>query len=1122
MKLNPSKNIEIIYDIIKTQQGLKFLQETAALCKKRFYNDDLKKFLIRKLPQNIVNVNGLYVEDGYAHFNYKEMDAIFFFMQGILNYPSGNIDNSAIIYPLKNVLDTVIENINDARNNERLDILKLFMAINKKEGFLRLTLFLQHLSVKEYTKKDRKSNFAFKYTTFAVLLGTFMLELSLSADPIFNNLIKFFKGQSFAISTEEDDNFAKYVKALLVDDIEQSLKYYKGLEIENYIKNHLILQTLVKHYVLSNLFKQYHRNNIPVSTLLKVLTEHAAYNYNNASYDLNKALLQIISPLIDECSSKKLKPAPLFIIQTYYKVSSKKSQKMVSIEPMALNEFISRKAGNKPYLSVKNIHYLKNVDLIGVNKVVLESIYENKSRFIHSHLDLNLKYSKNSYLKDADLLTKYHIDINYYTYFLQSLTNIQQGNCTFQERIDFITSIYNIEQDLISTDVEEENLIITLLNFAVEFDPMAAKEFDKSIDDMLSTPKNKYYRRYHTIFSKIRNQRLILMGLLTDCLLYVHFKFFLMDSYLDSRGRFYCNLDFLNPRNYHIAKAFVKPYIEGQITAENFDVIKNVVKEHIDSDEIKKEIITYDYSQYKKQLSQIMLENIADYFKIDLKQIPEIWEPIENKDRSIICNFTYVSLLRKYLKKKNRLPYIQSVLLSYCIDSIDNVKAYIEYDATTSGLQMCSILLNSESLGIESNIIGTQKADIYSNVTTECSKEVDKIKDFISQITKFSENHIHWPSLDKEAQITSNKLIIHKKEYDEIIQNNSVEEGFLFADTEKSTYFVEIAMKVYEKLIQIPNNDYLMELCDKALVTFSWLLCKKDEIIIKKEAHRFKYSPEDLTFMLIIRSCFRFLLHLQRTQLLFDTSFFEDRTLFKNSIMTYFYNSRSRSRNDKMKEYLNEKLSSTKQMPKELYDDTNAIAIVLDKFFIKYLGEKLPDNAKIFCLSNILAKHGKLITIKTPHVTIKYFPKQQEINTVETPTYKKRRGHQLTLRKTLNLFDSNEFKNAFIPNNIHSMDAYIAQSFIKRFLDMNSTLRKLQLNVQIHYFTNHDTFGSTTFGPFLKYIIEDCYLSLIHEEPITWIFDSLDDDTKRQIEALLASSPKYRQHIKRLNPHFVK
>lgn len=80
--------------------------------------------------------------------------------------------------------------------------------------------------------------------------------------------------------------------------------------------------------------------------------------------------------------------------------------------------------------------------------------------------------------------------------------------------------------------------------------------------------------------------------------------------------------------------------------------------------------------------------------------------------------------LEKHCKKKELIFYLRSLL--YGDNNNDYIHRVYEKDATSSGLQIISILLRDLSLAKESNVVGNEVKDIYSDFADICKKRLAK------------------------------------------------------------------------------------------------------------------------------------------------------------------------------------------------------------------------------------------------------------------------------------------------------------------------------------------------------------------------------------------------------------
>jgi DNA-dependent RNA polymerase len=227
--------------------------------------------------------------------------------------------------------------------------------------------------------------------------------------------------------------------------------------------------------------------------------------------------------------------------------------------------------------------------------------------------------------------------------------------------------------------------------------------------------------------------------------------------------------------------------------------------------------------------------------------------------------------------------------------------------------------------------------------------------------------------------------------------------------------------------------------------------------------------------------------------------------------MTYSYNATRYGRCTDFEAYFKKRLSVNDLKMIKLGILTN----FLENYFIEFVSNNLPIANYLTNISRLLSERGKSIVIKNKYLTIDFAPNKTKTIDVATIGIGNKRQHQLNIKMPLmiNITDENNvtrkqivldrkaIKLKFGPNFIHSMDAFVVNSFKERLNNLNKALKKQGLYV--NYYTNHDSFY-LTLEPFIKLLVMDCYQELYSCNYLTSI--CIDEKTTAEISKYIRSS----------------
>lgn len=1069
-----------------------------------------------------------------------------------INRDIPNLEKGELIHPhylqayLETLYDTLKKNQINDKTNKWLKMLNKILFHDPEGTRHCIIATLQSYTSQEYRKKGKdKEKYSVNRTILTTSLGELLVTYVLKQQPLFKGIISFYKDnykqKKFAsIPEKEIAIFKGYLEALFLDD-KQQIKYsynnYTTLKLED---SDSLLVRYIKDYILSLLYEEYDKNNVPFITIKNVLEENKPKLKRDFRHEALVVLLQVMTVLINECGqefkTEQGKLPPLFKLDTITQGYNKR-RAVVNIAPSVVVNLMESSAANKPYLEECNVAFITEDNEKDTNKI-LNLIYENKSHFIRQHKNIFLEMVDKCYLGKQTVLRYMTIDRYYFLNLLKKYKDAMDPNKenSGKDKLMLFCLFYHQNDSLFWLDKTPGigQIIVKIITYGLSF---KTESFDEEITLMIKALDKQKRYEYSNIYNKVKNTKIILRLLLKECLLYLPFRYNIRDIFLDGRSRFYENVD-LSPQLFPFAKALVKPFTPQNIEEKYFPQLKDVVYNYINNPEIKEDISKYKYSTYISENKTLVKKYIDSFFIIHNEEDKDYHEWKKNYDLlqkdietdNITFDTNFLLNLGNLVKKRSRLMYVHSLLLLRQNCSLIKKDAYLETtivpenDATTSGFQMTSITVKSPRMAELCNLMGKNVMDLYTTVSQEFKFSVIHLKTYIEQMVEVLVSQKLPEILDRNPlsldNVNNDKYAKIKSDYNELFAT------FINMDVKNSLYDSDVINDLYNKLIE-KKIDLIKKHKEKIYVSgckeeneLNWLLLN-DYFLFRKNINVIVDS-ETLRILVRLKNGIKLLRCLKWLGLYNNDAFFNMRALFKDAIMTFLYNATAFGRRDKFIELLTDFIDHTDKYTKEFYDIVYTLSTYLESFFSFSIGPRVQDGEILFDISKVLSSQQKPVVLVNEFFKMTYDPKLQEKHTVATPVFNGKRGVQLVVRKTTEKFDKDEFDKAFIPNFIHYLDAYIAHSFNEKMIRINIRLAKITNNTfQIYFSTNHDSFSSSV-APFSKFILEDCYLDLIIFEPHKLLTRNLkaSKPSMKIMEELNRRSASF--NVKRLSPHFMK
>ena len=1026
-------------------------------------------------------------------------------LKELIEKPTVLIDN----YLVKTLSNLIKHILNQQRKHHIIDALKIILF--SPELAIQALQFTLQVEVSTKSKNHNKEmRFSLSYTGLALKFGETLTECFLLQHPLLQKVIVFYgntKDKLRQLTNSENNQFMQYLRALKEDDTVQLDMFYSKFKVHQKVSTeNTALANLIKYYILTLILTEADYGNILCRDLTFIIEElKNKEDLYTCKHELNEIFVNIGALLINECTKQLVHKMPPLFEETIIQPSSTKKKKVIQLNPDLVSVLMEQHSINKPFLMEYNQNYVAEAkDSMGL----FNSIEKHKRTFIHRNNGLNLQLTENCYLHETKPKLYLTVDFIYYKFFICYYHDLMSTGTLEDKKA---TCIYLYELNDTDFDTSNEKLIEELIAYGLDFNN-EQPNLSVIIEEAL---KNKENYKLYNMYNKMCNQRFMIKGLLKDALIYIPFEGFIQDTFLCSRGRIYNNTDFMNIQSFPLAKAFIKPYNFGTITQQNYESFKNSIINQLKYPVTKKEVNNINYHIYKTQQALDLMDYIKSYLiNPALVNNKTQYDQIFTMDPT---NFAMsIPLLLKYIKKKNRVCYVQSLLMYIQYpENLVNFNTYFGYDATASGIQMSAIILRSHSLAKCSNLlIGSEYIDIYQIFSKLCGQTCYDLL----HLAKSIHQHIQeLPYLFDLIDDNFNDIPARYEQWETHKDNlPALFKTFILMDLDQSSFATEITRSV-SNLLQKNNKDLDIwfndtiksfnpscSFAEYRITNFDWLLSAKEKEYVRNHNRFFpSMKKQDVQYLFIIRNIVRTTHCLMKHSLILNEEFFSLRSLFKEAVMTFFYNATSFGRKDSFIALLFKFLPDLNKRNESHYKDVSFIASYLDKFFSYSVMVIMKDGNLLFKISDILSARKKPLIVKNSLFTIIHNPKKQESIVKQTSNFNGKRGVQLTLRRTLNEFDSEAFDRSFIPNFIHGADAWIAHTVVLFHIDLNNILKKKSnIAFRASCQLNHDNFMSNL-GPFLKPVLKDCYLQLYHADPITWLLKQLDPEEQQKIYELL-------------------
>jgi hypothetical protein len=766
-----------------------------------------------------------------------------------------------------------------------------------------------------------------------------------------------------------------------------------------------------------------------------------------------------------------------------------------------------------PKMQKKIREYKKDVRLNTFNFMFNLLLKEHKAR-IHKNAKIDLTTKKpRSYYKLTPK-KKYTIDKNILVIFLQELNNLTKqipsdiendfefifkyyteifNNATINPIIEFswnkILCLYDLNYERIislwnkkiyTPTSHYHKSLSCIIYYMITFNSLNFQPYNTFI-----TSKKDFegYLILKNLINKITQYKISITGIIKEAIKYEPFEFFIADSFLDTRGRLYNKETFLNIQNYPLAKSFVKLYTPlNNFNHAAWKIIQETIPKRFDYNNILNLYSYKDIIMENKKLIQEYLYSFIDESKIAYE--PFCLFLMQCHTHTEVLNFC----INNAKKKKEIWILFSNILQIYNKFSPNKRKktslSVVEMDASSSGLQMISILFGSSELALECNLLYNKPTDAYTKILNILDHTLGHLQNMISSKMLQEIKVFIYKDFTRDYMVTViNKFLTSKDNqcsFEIFVLNLCFvfQLNLIISFDLLNTFY--ILFKKYD--IKIPKTKDMEELIllipTKDLITIHDLLQKNTNII--------ENDFEDFcNFFLILRIAFTMEFYYQKySWLARKGAFFTQRDLFKKPIMTFYYNATRRTRIEHFEDLLITAFFENKNETKTDKFPSKAIANILEAFFMMYVRKYMKGFESMTDLTKILLNKNNPITIENDYFNIRLNPKKQQSVQVETKSLNKKNPFLSKIRKQVSInvptddLDKIALKRSLSPNIIHSMDATIVHNFNMKIKKINERLRKKEQNFALYHYINHDNFGLTC--PILnKILLKECYFDLM-------------------------------------------
>ena len=795
-------------------------------------------------------------------------------------------------------------------------------------------------------------------------------------------------------------------------------------------------------------------------------------------------------------------------------------------------------------------------------------ISELRSRQGMAHnSDISAHINKKSFLhNNTNLETKYVIDQNYLCSFLELLKHYMSLYRSYElikeipfDLLKFIEEYYPIfllYQLPIKTlrefykehkDIQElipvyEALMKVMLDFNMEFEEHSntlkfLKNFVDIKTDVLSKKGLSDTKIFNIknfilkIFNKIKSYKLFIRSLIKECLLHASYRYFITESFLDTRGRCYLKGFYLNPQSYPLVKAFVKLYNpidweDEDVHAEMYEGIHRILKSDQARKVLSDQAYLFDtYKETSRTLAKEYLLGLLDLKDMTIDAFDNTLEKIRNEEDLFKRSIELLNFLIPRVKKVKKLYVVHSMILKD-FHNEGEFSNYYELDATASGLQMTAMLFKDRKLAEECNLVESankSRQDIYKETSSFFNEKLNSLSlafiEINSELKKYNVQEI--------TEIIRNL-------YKQIMSSFDIGKGTISKDNKILVFYQKLKDKINTANVLLKSFSTIQQFNEE----FFWIIAHKlPRLKALKLFLTNDVQYQEIQFYMIFNLMGK--IEQFRKQVPEIDDWLKSRDFWKKSIMTYGYNATAYGRKQT---WVDEILDITRG---EKILETKLLANIAENLFSYITNQQLHSSKMLRELGNMISGLVKenvteenykfpitMLDVINKNMRIhlhcyKYIKKKckirslyrgrnfnfvvripkllkkevelPEINVIISPEnlalfekkliklekkygisrkeddlpqtkVRSRREKRFIYFNELNYF---RLARAFAPNFIHSMDAFLVHYFKECILRINKKMEDPSF-LFLNHMTNHDNFALIA-PAFLKPLLIECY-----------------------------------------------
>ena len=979
-----------------------------------------------------------------------------------------HVQYKKLIKTLENVFINIKKSKHTYLQHFNFDPHYISLAISKQ---------IQNVLLSHMQKSSKKYNLQklyIKKTQMSSAIGNTLLVAFIEARlPL---LFNFFVKRNIILKTTEKDLLDTLCMAIIENDILQ-IKYIYNNEFK--CKSTFIIKA-INLYILNFLYKNLDTYFLNLHKTYYMLQQKKdlQLSFINCNFRLQEIFIKIGDPILNH-----LKESNVLDIINYKTEEELKYAYCIIFKEDLIISMLQSQSYRIPFLNVNNMLVERDNDILNFAEGI-HITFDNSP--IRLHKDFHTTQNYAVFWKKEHFISELSIDSGFLFHFLQYIAPFlgKKYNEISKASLQTFFNLFHVEFDkeFCFDSISDKILSTKLIEITLDFNCIYSAEYIQLLNEQKIPSTKKKYKR---LYSHLMSYKFFLIGLLRNSIVFSSFGYFIANYFLDSRGRVYQEGFFLNIQAFPMTRAFIKFFDPAKNTlSTKFDDIKNTILSTLISPISIRELQNLNIDSFVNINQSIMFNHLLN----NLKNMP--------KDLliSLIKNNPTIDNIFDIVLQNIRKPFewLNTVSLLYrLINPSDYITDVLGLDASSSGLQMISIVFRLKDLAILSNITGNTKTDIYNIPAEILRKDLCVLQDLLNNLNITYKCNL---------VITEQKTI--QKNIDNSISTRELLELLVSFNLQYASYtFIEICKILANRL----KSDYDAFRIQHSHFDFLNIIPSSNER--RRLQHCIlllpKISSNFIAWLFSIRNAAVFFSTLEIFELSYKSF---DRTFFKNAVMTYNYNATSFGRRREFCALIRTTSSKKDLLTKK---SLNFIAGVLENFFNSFKNQYLDSGERLRQLSTIISFTNSDVQIDTPFLNVKFRPYETIKKTIATKNMltnkrefqlvvqvPKIKGQQLIINKK-------KMKQKFGPNFIHTIDAMIAHIFHEKVITINTTLK--EKNIFINFFINHDKF-CLTLDALTRILVLDCYYQAYELDFLRKIANNFNPKVKDLILSLQETS----------------